>query len=160
MKRVVALLISLHIIVYSSEREQDPYKGYWFMPNNKVIIEIQEKNGEYIGFVRWLKDRVYPLGDRMEGKEQIDRNNPDVRLRDRKVMNLQVVGGLYKDEKNDLTGGWIYDSWNGKLYYGSAKLIDSNTVKLRGSLDKWGILGYSMEIKRVENKERKNMNFF
>lgn len=152
MKKIVFLLLIFHIMIYSAEKSKDLYEGYWLMPNNKVIIEIQEKNGEYIGFVRWLKDRVYPLGDKMEGKEQVDRNNSDVRLRDRKVMNLQVVGELYRDVNNNLNGGWIYDSWNGKLYYGSAKIIDSDTVKLRGSLDKYGIFGYSMIIKRV-NKE-------
>lgn len=154
MKKIIPILLFFYTFVYSIE-EKDLYEGYWMMPNNKVIIEIVEKNGEYVGFVRWLKDMVYPVGDKMEGEEQRDRNNPNIDLRNRKVMGLQVVGGLYKDEKNQLTGGWVYDSWNGKLYYGSAKIIDTNTIKLKGSLDRWGILGYSMKIKRVSQQVTK-----
>jgi uncharacterized protein (DUF2147 family) len=117
---------------------QDGYTGYWMMPKGKFIIHIEKnKNDEHIGHVVWLKDLYYPKGDNMEGTEQYDRNNPDksLRVESRKVMGLPVVGKLFeKDDK--LQGGWIYDSWNGKLYHGSAKLLDKNTLKLRGSFDK------------------------
>ncbi|HAS79491.1 MAG TPA: hypothetical protein DCR90_01115 [Fusobacteriaceae bacterium] len=135
---------------------QDGYIGYWMMPKGKFIINIEKiKDNEYIGHVVWLKDLYYPKGDKMEGVEQYDRNNPDksLRVESRKVMGLLVVGELFeKDSK--LQGGWIYDSWNGKMYHGSAKLLDENTLKLRGSFDRWGILGLSQKAKRVENPEK------
>ncbi|MGL5088690.1 MAG: DUF2147 domain-containing protein, partial [Cetobacterium sp.] len=58
-------------------------------------------------------------------------------------------------DENKLVGGWIYDSWNGKKYYGSAQLIDENTLKLRGAFDKYGIIGYSMIVKRVASQDYK-----
>lgn len=121
------------------------------MPDNKVVIEILKNQEVYIGYVRWLKDPIYPKGDPMEGVEQFDRNNPNSELRLRKVMNLEVVGDLkYNPSSKKLTGGWIYDSWNGNLYDGTVEVMDENTLKLRGSFDKWGILGYSMKVKRVK----------
>lgn len=129
----------------------DDYLGYWLLPNKKVVIEIvKDENDKYVGYVRWLKESVYPIGDIMEGKEQIDRNNPDIFLRQRKVMGLQVVGDLIKNENNQLIDGWVYDTWNGKKYYGFAKIIDHNHIKLKGSIDKWNIIGYSMIIERVD----------
>ena len=121
------------------------------MPDGKVIIQIEKVNKEYVGYVRWLKDLTYPADDPMEGIEQIDRKNPNSSLRNRKVMDLQVVGGLKLNKQGtSLVDGWIYDSWNGKKYYGSAKVIDDNTLSLKGSIDPWGVLGYSMKVKRVQ----------
>ncbi|MGL5122709.1 MAG: DUF2147 domain-containing protein [Fusobacteriaceae bacterium] len=121
------------------------------MPDKKVVIEIQKKNSEYLGYVRWLKELTYPKNDKMAGIEQTDRNNPKVSLSKRKILDLQVVGGFKLNLKvNKLVGGWIYDSWNGRMYYGSVKYINNNSLELRGSLDKWGFLGYSMIVKRVK----------
>jgi len=141
--------IVLFIILFNQVFSEDNYIGYWQTPDKKVIIEIKKINKEYKGYVRWLKDLTYPKGDYMEGKEQIDRKNPNFNLRARKIINLQVIGGL-KKEKNKLIGGWIYDSWNGRKYYGSAKILNKNTLNLKGSIDRWGIIGYSMKVKRAK----------
>lgn len=148
----IFLLMCMFLILASrSFSDSDPYIGYWIMPDKKVVIEIQKTDDSYIGYVRWLKEPTYPKGDRMEGIVQTDRNNPDLSLSKRKVLGLQVVGDLKLDsDTNKLTNGWIYDSWNGKMYYGSAEYIDENSLKLRGSFDKWGIFGYSMVVKRVK----------
>lgn len=143
--------IILFLIIVSQLFSKDPYTGYWEMPDGKVIIQIEKVNKEYVGYVRWLKDLTYPKGDPMEGIEQVDRKNPNSNLRNRKVINLQVVGGLKLNKQGtSLEDGWIYDSWNGKKYYGSAKVIDDNTLSLKGSIDPWGVLGYSMKVKRVQ----------
>lgn len=143
--------IILFLVIVSQLFSKDPYVGYWEMPDGKVIIQIEKVNKEYVGYVRWLKDLTYPEGDPMEGIEQIDRKNPNSSLRKRKVMDLQVVGGLKLNKQGtSLVDGWIYDSWNGKKYYGSAKVIDDNTLSLKGSIDPWGVLGYSIKVKRVQ----------
>lgn len=156
-KKMMKTLLWLFIIASTTySNDNDKYIGYWLLPNKKVIIEIKKDNNQYAGYVRWLKEKVYPKGDKMEGLEQIDRNNPSDALKNRKVMNLQVVGDMIKNADNNLVNGWVYDSWNGKKYYGSAKIIDDNHIKLKGSLDKWNILGYSMIIERVDLKEFDN----
>ena len=150
------IILGFMLLMTSLIFAQDGYIGYWMMPKGKFIINIEKiKDNEYIGHVVWLKDLYYPKGDKMEGVEQYDRNNPDKSLsvESRKVMGLLVVGELFEKD-NKLQGGWIYDSWNGKMYHGSAKLLDENTLKLRGSFDRWGILGLSQKAKRVENLEK------
>ncbi len=147
-KIIILLMLATSTLLFSATK--DPYTGYWMMPGEKFIIHIENIDGEYLGHVDWLKDKCYPKGDKMAGAEQIDRNNPNPSLRKRDVMGLQVVGDLHQ-EKNRLKGGWVYDSWNGKMYYGSAAVVDKNTLKLKGSLDRFGLLGYSMKAKRVNN---------
>lgn len=147
----IGLIFLFSMFLYA----EDSFLGYWEFENKKVIVEIVKDEEEYKGYVRWLKESVYPEGDNMEGKEQIDRNNPDILLRNRKVLGLKVVGGLKYDKKQEkLVNGWIYDSWNGKYYYGEAKLLDKNNIKLRGSVDKYGIIGISQKIKRVDKKDK------
>lgn len=152
MKKLICLLFLFTTIAFG----KNEYEGYWMMHDGKFIIKIEKtKQEEYIGHVVWLKDLYYPKGDKMEGVEQYDRNNPDKKLRvkSRKVMGLQIVGGLFEKE-GKLKGGWIYDSWHGKRYYGSAKLIDNDNLKLRGSFDKVGILGISQKAERVKDLKK------
>jgi len=131
------------------------FEGLWMMNDEKFMIHITKADdGEYKGYVDWLKYPVYPEGDKEAGVQQYDRNNSKEELRDRKIIGLQNVGELYKNKKGKLTGGWVYDTWNGNKYYGSAKLIDENTLSLKGSIDKWGILGYAMKAKRVDNPKK------
>lgn len=121
--------IILFLVIVSQLFSKDPYVGYWEMPDGKVIIQIEKVNEEYVGYVRWLKDLTYPEGDPMEGIEQIDRKNPNSSLRKRKVMDLQVVGGLKLNKQGtSLVDGWIYDSWNGKSIMVQRKVIDDNTL--------------------------------
>ena len=155
MKKIIGLLFLLGTISFA----KSSYEGYWMMPKGKFIIKIDKKaSEEYVGHVVWLKDVVYPKGDKMEGIEQYDRNNPnkELRVKSRKVMGLEIVGELY-EKHGKLKGGWVYDSWHGKLYHGSAKLVDNDTLKLRGSIDKMGIIGVSQRAKRVENLEKYNL---
>lgn len=148
-KKIMMLLFLCFTVVFSDE-----FEGDWMIPSGKTVIRIVKKGEEYSGYVVWLKEKEYPKGDKMEGLEQIDRKNPNSKLRNRKVIGLQVVGDMRQDPKNPnvISGGWVYDSWNGKKYYGQAKIIDKNTLALKGSLDKWGVFGYSQECKRVNLK--------
>lgn len=155
MKKIVFIIIlTVRISLFSEDK--DPFTGYWMMPNEKFIICIEEINGEYLGYIAWLKDKVYPQVDKMRGIEQIDRNNPDPLLKNRKVIGLKVVGELHKED-DKLNEGWAYDCWNGKKYYGSAAVIDKNTLKVKGALDKFGIFGRSLKAKRVENLDDYNI---
>lgn len=146
MKKIILLMFIITIMSFANQKG---YEGYWMMPDGKFIIKIdKQSSGEYIGKVAWLKMKYYGKGDKEEGIEQHDRNNKNADLRNRKVLGLQVVGELYEKNGN-LKGGYVYDSWNGKMYYGSAKMDDENTLLLRGSFDKKGIFGLTQKAKRV-----------
>lgn len=153
---MIKKLLIIFFLGFSTLLCNSRFEGYWMIPSGKTIIKIEKKDEKYIGFVVWLKDFKYPEGDKMYGLEQIDRNNPEPKLRNRKVLGLQVVGDMVldKDNKNILQGGWVYDSWNGKYYYGEVKLISPNIISLKGSIDKWGILGFSQKCQRVTNIDK------
>lgn len=150
---IILMLVLSAGIAYGMDGSVDPFEGYWKTKDGNFILKIERNSGNtYNGRTVWLKNPNFPEGDRDEGKVQTDRNNPDPNLRDRRVLGLQIVGGL-KLEDNKLKGGWVYDSWHGKKYYGSARVENDNLLKLRGSMDKLGILGYTMKAYRVPMEE-------
>lgn len=150
---VVLMLALVSGVAYGVDSPPDPFEGYWKTKDGNFILKI-EKNSTaiYSGRVVWLKNPNFPEGDRDEGKVQTDRNNPDPSLRNRGVLGLQIVGDLKLDNRK-LRGGWVYDSWHGKKYYGSARVKNEKLLKLRGSLDKFGVLGYTMKAYRVPREE-------
>jgi len=154
-KLLLILILSLTTMTFSSEgvSSEDKFLGYWIMKDGNFILKIEKNdNNEFVGHTVWLKNETFPEGDKDVGKIQSDRNNPVPTLRDRPVLGLQIVGKLKLDGEK-LTDGWVYDSWNGKMYHGSAKVSDENTLKLKGSLDSYGILGYTMKAFRVPTSD-------
>ncbi|MDY2878381.1 MAG: DUF2147 domain-containing protein, partial [Candidatus Cryptobacteroides sp.] len=77
-----------------------------------------------------------------------DLNNPDKSLRSRKLMGLNMLSGL-KKTGDQYTQGSIYDPGNGKTYNCSMK-VEGDVLKVRGSLDKKGRIGRTMDWFRVK----------
>lgn len=155
LKRLLVILILVLVSgpTYGTNNSADPFEGYWKTSDGNFILKIErDSSAIYSGRVVWLKNLTFPEGDRDEGRVQTDRNNPDPVLRNREVLGLQIAGDL-KLENDKLKGGWVYDSWHGRKYYGSARLKNENLLKLRGSMDKFGVLGYTMKAYRVPRKE-------
>ena len=63
-------------------------------------------------------------------------------------MGLKMLIGL-KDLGEEYGQGQIYDPGNGKTYHCSMK-VQGDVLKVRGSLDKKGLLGRTMDWFRVK----------
>ncbi len=151
--KMLAGVVIFILIAVTAFGADDPFEGYWRMKDGNFILSIErEAEGDYSGHVVWLKNPRYPEGDKDEGQIQVDRNNPDPALRKRPVLGLEIVDDLQYDGRG-LKGGWVYDSWHGKRYYGRAEVEGDDLLKLRGSVDKYGILGYTMKAYRVPEDE-------
>jgi uncharacterized protein (DUF2147 family) len=83
-----------------------------------------------------------------DGTPSVDDKNPDVKLRTRKLLGLNMLSGL-KKSGGEYTGGSIYDPNNGKTYNCSMK-VEGDVLKVRGSLDKRGLVGRTMDWHRVK----------
>lgn len=117
--------------------------GKWKLSTGTAIVEVYQDGDVYNGKIVWLKNPT-----RTDGTPAVDHNNPDEKLRSRQLMGLNMLSNLKKDG-NEYTGGVIYDPSNGKTYYCSMT-VDGDILKVRGSLDKRGLLGRTMEWYRVK----------
>ena len=106
------------------------------------MFEVYRQGNVFNGKIVWLKDPY-----EADGTPAVDSNNPDKSLRSRKIIGLNMLSGL-KAVKGEYSGGKIYDPGNGKTYNCSMK-VEGNVLKVRGSLDKRGLIGRTMDWFRV-----------
>jgi uncharacterized protein (DUF2147 family) len=117
--------------------------GKWKLEDGTAIVEVYQQGDSFNGKIVWLEEPNGP-----DGKPAVDRNNPDKNLQSRQLMGLNMLSGL-KKSGNEYTGGKIYDPGNGKTYNCSMK-VEGDVLKVRGSLDKKGLLGRTMDWFRVK----------
>ena len=117
--------------------------GKWKLDDGSAIVEVYKSGNVYNGKIVWLENPT-----ESDGTPAVDSNNPDKSLRKRKIIGLNMLSNLKADGKGEYSGGTIYDPGNGKTYYCSME-VKGNTLKVRGSLDKSGFLGRTMDWFRV-----------
>ena len=117
--------------------------GKWKLADGSAIVEVYKSGDVYNGKIVWLKNPT-----EADGTAAVDNLNPDPALRKRKLIGLNMLSGLRKDG-GEYTGGKIYDPGNGKTYNCSMK-VEGDILRVRGSLDKRGIVGRTMDWFRVK----------
>ena len=58
--------------------------------------------------------------------------NPEPALRDRPLIGLDIFESFSYDGDGRWSGGFIYDPNSGKTYRGKLRLVDGNTLEVRG----------------------------
>jgi uncharacterized protein (DUF2147 family) len=117
--------------------------GKWKLEDGSAIVEVYQEGEAYNGKIVWLQNPT-----EADGSPAVDENNPDAKLRSRQLIGLNMLSGLKKNG-GEYTGGTIYDPGNGKTYNCSMK-VDGDILHVRGSLDKRGLLGRTMDWFRVK----------
>ena len=117
--------------------------GKWKLDDGSAIVEVYKSGDSFNGKIVWLAEPT-----EADGSPVLDTNNPDKSLRGRQIMGLNMLSGL-KAANGEYSGGKIYDPGNGKTYNCSMK-VEGDILRVRGSLDKKGLLGRTMDWFRVK----------
>lgn len=117
--------------------------GKWKLEDGSAIVEVYKQGDSFNGKIVWLEEPNGP-----DGGPAKDINNPDSKLRSRQLIGLNMLDGL-KKTGSEYSGGKIYDPGNGKTYNCSMK-VEGDVLKVRGSLDKKGLIGRTMDWFRVK----------
>lgn len=117
--------------------------GKWKLDDGTAIVEVYKQGDVFNGKIVWLENPT-----EKDGTPAKDGNNPDPKLRSRELIGLNMLSGLSKSGA-EYKGGSIYDPGNGKTYNCSMK-VEGDVLKVRGSLDKRGLLGRTMDWFRVK----------
>ena len=117
--------------------------GKWKLEDGSAIVEVYQQGNVFNGKIVWLQN---PTEE--DGSPAVDNNNPDAKLRTRQLIGLNMLSNLTK-KGEEYTGGSIYDPGNGKTYNCSMK-VEGDILHVRGSLDKRGLLGRTMDWFRVK----------
>ncbi|MCL2597509.1 MAG: DUF2147 domain-containing protein [Paludibacter sp.] len=137
MKKLISILFLCATTIFANA-QVEKMLGYWISVDDNtgkeesVFYVYKGTDGNYYGKLVKLIDpkREGAVCDKCTGT---DYNKP--------LEGLILMKSL-KADGNNLTGGTITDPKNGKVYYVKVSLdTKTDRLKIRGSLDKIGILG-------------------
>ena len=137
------ILFCMVLMLASAALYAQDVVGKWKLEDGTAIVEVYKQGDVFNGKIVWLENPTEP-----DGTPAKDTENPDPKLRSRQLINLNMLSGLKKNG-TEYSGGTIYDPGNGKTYNCSMK-VDGDVLKVRGSLDKKGLLGRTMDWFRVK----------
>ena len=113
---------------------------------------IDDKTGEAKSIVRIYK----ATNGKYYGKVEKLFKNPDEKCNNCKdenkgkpILGMVVITEM-KEKGDKLDGGFVLDPTNGEKYYVTITLEKDGRLKLRGSIDKFGVLGRSQYWIKIE----------
>lgn len=121
----------------------DDVLGKWILDDGSAIVEVYKSGDSYNGKIVWLLEPTFP-----DGTPARDVLNPDKSLRSREIIGLNMLFNLKKQDDKYVDGS-IYDPSNGKTYH-CTMIVKEDVLSVRGSLDKKGRFGRTMDWFRVK----------
>jgi uncharacterized protein (DUF2147 family) len=106
--------------------EGDRILGEWLTADAKARIALYRTEDSYSGKIVWLKE------PEKDGRAVVDDKNSDERLRGRPVLGMEMMHGFVYDGDAVWVDGRVYDPEGGDEYRGKLRLVDENTMELRG----------------------------
>ena len=137
------IFIAMAVMLVSLAANAQDVVGKWKLSDGTAIVEVYKQGDVFNGKIVWLQK---PTEE--DGSPAKDDKNPDAKLRTRQLIGLNMLSNLKKNG-TEYSGGSIYDPGNGKTYNCSMK-VEGDVLKVRGSLDKKGLLGRTMDWFRVK----------
>lgn len=118
--KVVQTILVLALVAsnVTAQINGDKLLGVYWSPKKDAKIQFYKKGEQYFGKTIWA------------ASPKKDINNPDVALRTRDLLGLDILTSFsFEDEQ--YTGGLVYDPANGKTYKCKISFSGSN-LKVRG----------------------------
>jgi uncharacterized protein (DUF2147 family) len=104
----------------------EPIDGTWVTAEKSGQVKIGDCGGTRCG--RLTRFLIAPP----QGVDQRDVNNPDAKLRSRKVLGISILSGFKPD--GAVWRGTIYDPKSGRSYRSVVKRRDASTLEVKGCL--------------------------
>lgn len=104
----------------------EPITGRWVTEERDAIVEIKPCGNTTCGTIARF---LVPPPD---GLDQRDINNPEQRLRTRKLLGLPILTQFR--EEDTLWRGQIYDPKSGRSYRSVIRRKSANTIEVRGCI--------------------------
>ena len=114
------ILFSMVLMLIAANGFAQDLFGTWLTEAGDAKVEITQTGNVVNGKIVWLA----------KGPETKDPHNTDAKLRNRKLMGVNILSGLTK-KKDKWEGGKIYNPKNGKNYKCSIWL-EGKELKVRG----------------------------
>lgn len=121
------LIFFFFINLKVSAQSSDAVMGVWKNGEGTGMVQIYKKGDKYFGKLVWLK-----VPNDSDGKPRTDINNPEPKLHSRPLKGLENLREFVYKGENKWEDGNIYDPKTGNDYSCEMKLVDENTLEVRG----------------------------
>lgn len=129
MKYLLVVVVLIFSVKIKAQNKADVILGKWESTEKNLIVEVYKQDEIFKAKIVWFLDEV---NDSLVNT-RLDVKNPDINLRSRKIIGIDVLTGMtYNAKQNKWTGGKIYDSNSGKTFNATVWLINSNLMNVRG----------------------------
>lgn len=122
----------------------DQICGKWMSFEKNLEVQVYRAGKDFKAKIVWFKGEP---GNPMENWRDV--HNPDPKLRNRKVLGMEVLSGLqYREDDNLWEDGTVYDSKHGHIWNASAFIDKKGILHVRGY---WHlkILGRTLMFRKV-----------
>jgi len=146
MKKVLflCLFMLLGAVGVVSAQTMSPL-GVWTNSEKKANFEIYKCGNKLCGKI---VTTAVP-NDPKTGKPKTDVNNPDPKLHSQPLLGMVFMQGFEYDEDNKWDDGKIYDPESGKTYSCYIKMMNPNTMEVKGYIG-FSLIGRSQTWTRVK----------
>ena len=129
---LAALLLPLAAYASPSDIE-----GTWLTPESQGLIQISVNPPKgtvppKTGTVPLISGIIIGSAVENANRPTTDVNNPEASMRNRPLIGLEILSGFEYAGDGRWTGGTIYDPDNGKTYRCKLRLVDRDTLEVRG----------------------------
>ena len=147
LKSLALVLFSVCVFSKSySNTDKDAIVGQWMSVQGNVKVQVYKEGEEYKAKVLWFKDtddKSKPMHTRT------DEHNPDPKLRQRKIIGMQVLSKMrYNPKSERWEDGKIYDAKTGKEWSSVAYLNNAGLLYLKGFWQ-FEFIGKTMTFKKI-----------
>lgn len=121
-----AMTVACLVLNATAAFAAEPITGRWVTEDRDAVVEIKRCGSVTCGRIAQF------LVEPPDGADQRDINNPEARLRTRKLLGLPILTQFREDD--DLWRGRIYDPNSGKSYRSVIRRKGANTIEVRGCI--------------------------
>ena len=147
------LLSSLTLLANSAlaQTGADRILGTWMSDEKNVAVEVYKESDSFKARIVWFSDE----DDKSQPMEtRLDFNNPDKKLRTRRVLGMGVLRNLSYHPKTDTwEDGMIYDAKHGREWNSAAVVDNDGCLKVTGYWH-FKFIGKTMGFKRITASDR------
>ena len=131
--RLKKILLTLTLIIstlpissFSADYKAEDILGTWLSEKKDGVIKVSKNGDSFRGHLIAFEKQKEDIG-----KVVLDKNNPEDKLKSRKLKGIEMFWGFSFDD-DEWSGGQIYDPVSGKTYKSYMSLDGKDTLNLRG----------------------------
>jgi len=140
---IVLMVFSGLLLTKATDPNKESLLGTWITQDKEAYVTIYKQNDLFYGKISWMKSPVE------NGHPKLDTKNPDPSKRNQPMMGSVILRDFKYAGEKVWTDGKIYEPPTGKDYSCKMKLVDNNTLDVRGYVG-ISLFGESETWKRIK----------